>query len=113
MTGKNRTVAGNKINTAAVVRQALETVNSQTLDTAKARELLTARMLMGYPAPTEEQIERYAHEKAVLSELQKLTGANVTGQIGKWDMSSEESILAAFDSYLNRRIAGQHARWSK
>jgi hypothetical protein len=110
MTGKNRTVAGNKINTAETVHTAIETVNAQTLDLDAARNSLAR---LGNANADAATVERYARESAILSELQKLTGANVTGQIGKWNMASEATTLAAFDSYLNRRIAGQHARWTE
>jgi glycyl-tRNA synthetase beta subunit len=109
MDGKVRQVAGEKINTADVVRQALEMVNGQALNTAAAVESLKR---LGHTNPAQALVERYARESAILAALEKLTGANVTGQIGKWDMSTEEKIHAAFNSYLNRRIAGQHARWS-
>ena len=110
MSSKNtRQVAGSKIDTLAIVRQALATVAEQELDLAAAEATLRG---YGHTNPEQTQIKQLAYQVAVLAELQKLTHANCTGQLGKWDFSSEQTIHAAFNSYLNRRVAGQHARWN-
>jgi len=104
-----RQVRNIKIDTEAIVKQALETVATKTLDTDKARARL---VFYGHTNPEQSLIEKLAYEMAVLAELGHLTGANVSGQVGKWDMSNETTIHAAFNSYLNRRVAGMRSRWN-
>jgi hypothetical protein len=68
--------------------------------------------MMGYGNPTPERLRRHAAERVLLGNLQKVKGANVSGQTGKWDLSSAQTIHEDFNHYLNRRIQGQHARWT-
>jgi hypothetical protein len=110
MSSKNtRQVRNVQIDTVAVVRQALDAVAGQTLDLAAAEAKLRG---YGHKNPQQAQIEQLAYQVAVLAELQKLTGANCSAQVGKWNFSNEQTIHAAFNSYLNRRVAGQRARWN-
>ena len=108
--GMNRQVANRRINTAAVVNEAIARANGQALDLDGARAALQR---LGHSAPTAEHIERYAYEVAVLAALEALTGANTTGQIGRWDFASAQTLHDAFNRYLNRRVQGQRSRWNR
>ena len=108
--GVNRQVANRKVNTATVVNEAITLANAQALDLDGARAALQR---LGHSAPTAEQVETYAYQMAVLTALQALTGANTTGQIGRWDFRSAQSVHDAFNSYLNRRVQGQRSRWNR
>jgi len=105
-----RQVRNVRIDTVAVVNAAIETVSGQTLDLAAAEDKLRS---YGHTNPEQTLIERLAYELAVLAELQKLTGASCTSQVGKWDFTSTETIYASLDSYLNRRVAGMRSRWNQ
>ena len=105
-----RQVRNVQIDTVAVVNEALANVAGQTLDTDAARKLLVS---YGHTNPDQATVEKLAYQVAVLAELQKLTGANVSGQIGKWDFSSAETIHASFNSYLNRRVQGMRANYRR
>jgi hypothetical protein len=109
MATQKRQVAGVQIDVAAVVHRAIEAVDAMMLDLVAARNSLR---LLGHTNPATELIERYAREEAILAELQRRTRANTTGQMGKWDMSSEAKIVEEFGHYLNRRINGQHQRFT-
>lgn len=108
--GVSRQVAKRQINTAAVVNEAIARANGQTLDLDGAR---VALQRLGHSDPAPERVERYAYEVAVLAMLQSLTRANTTGQIGKWDFTSAQSVHDAFNSYLSRRVQGQRSRWNR
>ena len=108
--GVSRQVAHRQINTAAVVNEAITRANGQALDLDGARAALQR---LGHSAPTAEQVETYAYQVAVLAALQSLTGANTSGQIGRWDFRSAQSVHDAFNSYLNRRVQGQRSRWNR
>lgn len=105
-----RQVRNVQIDTVAVVNEALANVAEQTLDTDAARKLLVS---YGHTNPDQAMVEKLAYQVAVLAELQKLTGANVSGQVGKWDFSSAETIHTAFNSYLNRRVQGMRANYRR
>jgi hypothetical protein len=68
--------------------------------------------IKGHNSPAAELIERVAWERALLRAIGAATGSNADGQLGKWDLTSAQTILASFESYLNRRIQGQHARYT-
>lgn len=105
-----RQVAGQKIDTLATVRQAMAMSETKVLDLDGSSDALNR---LGHANPAEALVMRYAREMRLLSTLDEMVpGMNCLGQIGKWNMMSEETIHVAFNSYLNRRIAGQHQRWS-
>jgi len=105
--GTRRQVNNSQINTAEIVNAAIATVNESNLDLVEAERYLRH---LGHAAPAAELVEQVAYQSAVLAEIERLTGANVSGQTGKWNFSSAATVLASFESYLNRRIDGQHAR---
>jgi len=105
--GTRRQVNNRTINTADVVNAAITTANLAELPLSSAEDYLRR---LGLTAPDAELVEQVAYQSAVLAEIERLTGANVSGQTGKWNFSSAATVLASFESYLNRRIDGQHAR---
>jgi hypothetical protein len=107
--GKDRVVAGKKINTAAVVNAAIADTNKAKLDMDGAEKALKS---MGHTKPDPKIVKDYATQKDLLARLEKATGANVTGQVGKWEFTNAQTIHDSFDSYLSRRVSGQHARWT-
>lgn len=68
---------------------------------------------MGHAAPSDELINRYARDAAVLAQLQRATGAAFAGQIGKIGFDNTDSAIRQVNAYLNRRIQGQRSRWGK
>ena len=108
--GVNRQVANRKINTAAVVNEAITRANGQALDLDGARAALQR---LGHSDPASEMVESYAYQVVVLAEIAALTGATTATQIGKWDFRSAQSVHDAFNSYLNRRVQGQRSRWNR
>lgn len=105
-----RTINGTKHNVAELVNSAIAAVESKTLDLAKARKSLA---FLGNLNPDTETVARYARESEILNQLARTTGANFSGQIGKINFTSIETAITDVESYLNRRIGGQHARWSQ
>ena len=110
MTTSTRTINGTKYNVAEIVDNAIATVENMTLDTEKALDSLRR---LGHQNPDEELVTRYARETAILKVLERQTGANFSGQIGKINFTSREKTISDVESYLNRRIAGQRSRWGK
>lgn len=110
MTTQKRKIKGKKFNIEELVGAAFAAVQDQKLNLEEARKALT---LLGHRDPAEELVIRYAREKALLKHLAGETGANFLSQLGKIDFSSREKAIAGVNSYLNRRIAGQHARWTE
>lgn len=109
MTAK-RQIKGAQYNVSELVQNAIAAADSQVMDTVKARNSLR---FFGHQNPSEEQIARYARETAILSNLARSTGAfGFENQIGKIDFSTTEKAIAGVESYLNRRIAGNRARWT-
>jgi len=104
-----RQVNGTKYNVSEIVSDAIAAVDGSNLNTEKARQAL---VMMGHRSPDDALVVRYARETAILDNLACRTGANFGNQIGKIDFSSTEKTTAGVESYLNRRIAGQHARWT-
>ena len=140
--GTIRTIAGNRYNTADVVNRAIsegtndmvaarnylittndpqaltEGANKIARDAALRQEnyrrALREIELKPSPRyrPTASQVRQVATEQRVLSNIARITNSNTIDQIGKWNMSSAQTVLDSFDSYLNRRVSGQHARWT-
>lgn len=107
---QKRQINGTKYNVSEIVTDAIAAVDKMTLDTERARQSLK---FMGHTNPTDELVNRYARESAILKELEKATGANFSNQIGKIDFSNVETTIENVNSYLNRRINGQHQRYSQ
>lgn len=107
--GVNRTIAGKRVNTAEAVNAAIASANKQTLDLDTARTRLAS---LGNRNAPDAVVRDYARQSAVLQQLQRITGANTTGQLGKWDFASAQTIHNAFNSYLGRRIQGQRSRYT-
>jgi hypothetical protein len=105
--GTRRQVNNSQINTAEIVNAAIVTANESSLDLTAAETYLRH---LGHAEPADELIEQVAYQSAVLAEIERLTGANVSGQTGKWNFTNAATVLASFESYLNRRIDGQHAK---
>jgi hypothetical protein len=112
--GKNRTIRGEKFNTADLVNAAIaatrELSETGKLDMATAQQSLRR---LGHTTPTDDLVLRYATQSAMLKILGSRTEANFDGQIGKWNMSSAEAIHQAMNAYLDRRNQGQRARWTQ
>lgn len=108
--GRDRVVAGKKINTADVVNRIIRESNASQIDLSGAEQALQR---LGHRQPPPDMIEDYAIQRDVLNRLGKATGSAAGGQIGKWDFSTAQTIHDAFNDYLGRRIAGQHARWTE
>ena len=104
-----RQINSQKYNIPQIVSEAITAVDSMTLDLSLARQALTN---LGHRNPAEELVALYARESAILMTLGKLTGANFSGQVGKISFDNREQAIASLGSYLNRRIQGQHARWT-
>ena len=107
---QKRQINGTKHNIPELVDQAIDAAEIGSLDLEKVKSSLR---FMGHGNPSDELIQRYAQETAILKTLEKLTGANFSNQIGKIDFSSRETVIADIDAYLSRRVAGQHAKWSE
>jgi hypothetical protein len=112
--GKYRTINGEKFDTAQLVNETIEQVRSLSdagnLDLASARKSLS---YLGQLNPSDDLVLRYATQVAMLKILGGKTNANFEGQIGKWNMSSAETIHQAMSAYLDRRIQGQRSRWNR
>jgi hypothetical protein len=108
--GTSRQVANRQINTATVVNEAITRANGQALDLDAARAALAR---LGNNNPAEATVESYAYQVAVLTALEALTGASTSGQIGKWDFRSAQTLHDAFNAYLGRRVQGQRSRWTR
>lgn len=104
-----RQIAGKEYKIEELVDSAIATADATELDLTTARESLK---YLGNSNPSEELVTRFARETMILKVLGKETGAQFGGQIGKINFSTRENAIAGVQSYLNRRIAGQHARWS-
>ena len=109
MTTTKRTINGTQYNVPQIVDEAITTVDDMTLDTAAARQSLA---FLGNRNPTDEQVTRYAREKAILNILSRTTKANFGGQLGKIDFTDREQAIQGVNDYLGRRIQGQHAQWT-
>lgn len=108
--GQVRQVRGEKINTADIVNAAIQHTNEQGLDMDAARQSLQQ---MGHMAPDDSLVEMYALQTALLAEIENMTGASTTRQIGKWDFSNAQAIHDAFNNYLTRRYKGHQSRYGR
>ena len=121
--GNNRVVNGKKINTAEIVNQAIERANASELDLEAAEMTLKSK---GWTAPTqaaidmgfatetaEETIKNFAIQTAVLNEIEKLSGASASQQIGKWNFTNAQTIHDSFDAYLWKRVHGHRQNFAK
>ncbi len=106
----DRIINRTKYNIPELVDNAIATVDAKALNMENARLSLTA---LGHRNPDPDLIARYARESAILDALTRATSANFAGQVGKINFSTRESTIFGVEKYLNRRIAGQHARWTK
>jgi hypothetical protein len=104
-----RTVNGQQYNIAQVVDEAVAAADATSPDLEAARQSLAR---LGHRNPSDEIVTRYARETAILETLSNITGAAFSSQIGKISFTSRERTIADVESYLNRRIQGQHARWT-
>jgi len=105
-----RQIANAKYSVSQIVDDAIATADNMALNTDAARASLAR---MGHQNPAVELVTRYARETAILSALARTTGANFAGQIGKISFANREATINDVHSYLNRRIQGQHARWTR
>lgn len=104
-----RTISGQQYSVSHIVDEAIAAVNGAPLNTSAARQSLAR---LGHQNPSEELVNRYARESAILDTLGRMTGAEFRGQIGKISFASREKTIQDVQSYLNRRVQGQHARWT-
>ncbi len=110
MATAKRTIRGEQYNIAQLVDEAIAAVDASTLDTADADAYLRR---MGHTAPTDELVSRVAREKAILTKLEKATGASLTGQLGKISFDNRDRAIEQANAYLNRRNQGHRSRWNK
>jgi len=106
--GRTRQIRGKDVNTAAAVNEAIR--RGGQMDFAGAESALRT---LGNQNPSAAMINDYARQKLILGNLEKVSGASTSGQIGKWNFSNAQTITQSFDSYLNRRVAGQRAEWTR
>ena len=106
-----RQINGNKFDVNTVVASAIAESNSKPLNTEAAKRALA---YLGHVNPTEAYVAQYAREAAILKILAIKTGANgFDRQIGVIDFTSNETIIAGVNDYLNRRNAGHRASFKK
>lgn len=110
MATQKRTIRGEQYNIAQLVDDAIAAVDASTLDTADADAYLR---IMGHTAPAPELVARIAREKAILTRMQKATGASFTGQLGKISFDNRGKAIEQANAYLNRRNQGHRSRWNK
>lgn len=104
----NRQINGITYNIAELVDNAITSADNMELDLSAARKSLS---ILGNNNPSDTLVIKFSRETAILKILSRETGANFDGQIGKIDFSSRDRAVAGVNSYLNRRISGQHQRW--
>jgi hypothetical protein len=113
--GKVRQIGGNKYDTAEVVNNAL--IEAQKKEDAGQLDLKTSESMLrsyGHKNPTPELIHELARQNMIQKEIDAaVPGANTGGQVGKWKFDSAQTIHDNFNSYLERRIQGQKARWTQ
>ena len=110
MATAKRTIQGEKYNVAELVDNAIAAAAGRTLDTDAARRSLA---LLGNRNPSDALVNQYAQESAILAELQRETGAEFSGQVGKIGFANRDKAIAQVNSYLDSRNAGQRSRWGK
>ena len=104
-----RQIHGTTYNVQELVDSAIANADSMELDLTAARHGLS---YLGNNNPDDALVARFARETAILKILSRETGANFDGQIGKINFSSRDQAITGINNYLNRRISGQHQRWS-
>lgn len=102
-----RTIRGEKYDVAQLVNDAMGAAHP---DHAAATAALQR---MGHATPAPELVSRYARDAAILTELQRATGAAFSGQIGKISFDNVDTAVSQVNAYLNRRNAGHRSRWGK
>lgn len=102
-----RTIRGEKYDVAQLVNDAMAAAKPDTAAAAAALQR------MGHATPAPELVSRYARDHAILAELQRMTGAAFSGQIGKIGFDNLDSAISQVNSYLNRRNAGHRSQWGK
>jgi len=102
-----RIIRGEKYDVAQLVNDAIATAQPDTTSATAALQR------MGHTPPSEALVSRYARDCAVLAELQSMTGAAFSGQIGKIGFDNLDSAIKQVNAYLNRRNAGHRAEWGK
>lgn len=102
-----RTIRGEKHDVAQLVNDAMGTAQP---DTSAATAALQR---MGHTNPAPALVSRYARDYAVLAELQRMTGAAFSGQMGKIGFDNVDTAIQQVNAYLNRRNAGHRSRWGK
>lgn len=107
MTTTKRTIRGEKYSVEQLVGEAM--VAAQP-DTAAATAALQR---MGHATPAPELVSRYARDAAILTELERTTGAAFARQIGKISFDNQEKAVQQVNAYLNRRNAGHRSQWGK
>jgi hypothetical protein len=107
MTTTKRTIRGERFDVEKLVSDALAAARP---DAAAATAALQR---MGHANPSTELVSRYARDAAVLAELQRMTGAAFSGQIGKIGFDNTDKAIEQVNAYLNRRNAGHRSRWGK
>jgi hypothetical protein len=107
-----RTIKGERYNPEQLVDDAIAAVVAAGTDLGAAREALAR---LGHSNPDEALVARYAYEAAILSHIGDAVNEPdaLRRQIGKWRMDSREAIVRNLHAYLDRRLAGQHARWTQ
>lgn len=110
MATAKRTIRGEQYNIAQVVDEAIAAVDAQAIDTTDADAYLRR---MGHTAPATELVNQVARDMAILTKLEKVTGASFTGQLGKISFDNRDKAIDQANAYLNRRNAGHRSRWGK
>jgi hypothetical protein len=113
--GKDRIVYGNKTNTADVINSSLDSAREAEqngkLNLDSARQKLIA---LGNGNPTDAQIKDYAIQAHVLNNIgQQTQNGFIENQIGRWNFQDAQSVHDSYNNYLDRRISGQHQRYSQ
>jgi hypothetical protein len=95
-------------NTADIVNKALAMGGKADLDSARA-----SLILLGHRDPSAEVVQQYARQSLILGNIERVSGVNASGQIGKWDFTNAQSIHTSFQKYLDRRYGAIKARYPK
>lgn len=107
MSTAKRTIRGEQYDVAKLVSDA---IGAAKPDAAAATATLQR---MGHANPAPELVSRYARDYAILVELQRMTGAAFSGQVGKIGFDDVDMAVKQVNAYLNRRNAGHRSRWGK
>ena len=107
MTTTKRVIRGEKYDVAQLVNAAVAAAQPDTDAAAIALQR------MGHANPNAALVNRYARDAAILAELQRMTGAAFSGQIGKIGFDNVDTAIRQVNAYLNRRNAGHRSQWGK